>query len=241
MLKPDDLRTWLHQKNLRQLDKLLLVLATFDAPCAVKDIRSRALEGGLRIKDSWNPSGTLSKSNGLAIHDGNGWTLTEVGKQHLRNLGVQQLSPAAIQVANDLRAELPSIADPDTRAFAEEAIKCYEAELYRSAIVMSWLAAVDVLQKHVVAYHLTAFNSAALAADVRWKPAKTADDLGRMKEGDFLDRLVNISVLQKNVKTELRNCLDRRNGCGHPNSLKLGTNTVAHHLEVLLLNVFKVF
>jgi hypothetical protein len=43
------------------------------------------------------------------------------------------------------------------------------------------------------------------------------------------------------VKNELKECLDRRNGCGHPNSLKIGANTVAHHIEILLLNVFKVF
>jgi len=43
------------------------------------------------------------------------------------------------------------------------------------------------------------------------------------------------------VKAELKQCLDRRNGCGHPNSLKIGPNTVAHHLEILLLNVFNKF
>jgi hypothetical protein len=48
-------------------------------------------------------------------------------------------------------------------------------------------------------------------------------------------------VLQKNVKKELTNCLDRRNGCGHPNSFKIGAITVAHHIEVLILNVFRVF
>lgn len=217
------------------------MLATFDAPCQIADIRSRALEGGLRIKPNWNPSSTLSKSNGLAIHNGSGWELTESGKQHLRNLGVERLSPGAVQVAKDLRAELAKIADADTRAFVEEAIRCHEAELFRSAVVMSWLAAVDVLHKHVVANHLAAFNTAAQAVDIKWKPAKNADDLGKMKEADFLDRLVGISLLSKNVKTELKNCLDRRNGCGHPNSLKLGANTVAHHIEVLLLNVFKVF
>ncbi len=77
--------------------------------------------------------------------------------------------------------------------------------------------------------------------DAEWKAAKTPDDLGRMGEAEFLDRLAAISVLSKNVKTELKNCLDRRNGCGHPNSLKLGANTVAHHIEILLLNVFKKF
>ncbi len=33
----------------------------------------------------------------------------------------------------------------------------------------------------------------------------------------------------------------RRNGCGHPNSLKIGANTAAHHIEILLLNVFQKF
>ena len=33
----------------------------------------------------------------------------------------------------------------------------------------------------------------------------------------------------------------RRNGCSHPNSLKIGANTAAHHIEILLLNVFQKF
>jgi len=65
-------------------------------------------------------------------------------------------------------------------------------------------------------------------------------DFGRMKENDFLDRLVALCDIGKNVKAELAACLDRRNGCGHLNSMKLGPNTVAHHLEIFFLNVFKV-
>ena len=140
-----------------------------------------------------------------------------------------------------LRTALQNITGSDTLAFGEEAIKCYEAELYRSAIVMSWLAAMDVLHNHVYAKYLKAFNAEAKRVDVRWKDAKTADDLGKMGEADFLDRIAALSIIDKNVKKELKNCLDRRNGCGHPNSLKLGPNTVAHHIEILLLNVFKVF
>ena len=80
-----------------------------------------------------------------------------------------------------------------------------------------------------------------LRANAKWKDAKTTDDIGRMNESDFLDRLAAISVIGKNVKAELKGCLDRRNGCGHPNSLKISANTVAHHIEILLLNVFKEF
>src|SRR5690606_12394193 len=121
-----------------------------------------------------------------------GWEITDAGKQHLRNLGVTKLSPAAVQVAVDLRAELLTVKNDDTRAFVEEAIKCYEAELYRSAIVMSWLAAIHVLQNHVLASHLAAFNSESKRVDSRWKDAKSTDDIGRMSESDFLDRISSI-------------------------------------------------
>ena len=96
---------------------------------------------------------------------------------------------------------------------------------------------------HIHANHLAAFNAEALRIDPKWKEAKTTDDLGRMKESDFLDRIAvaPLSVIGKSVKKELKDCLDRRNGCGHPNSLKIGPNAVAHHIEILLLNVFQKF
>jgi hypothetical protein len=157
------------------------------------------------------------------------------------NLGLTRISPAAVQVATDLRALVPRIVNDNTRHFVEEAIKCYEAELYRSAIVMSWLAAIDVLHKEVHQNHLSALNTEAKRVDTRWRDATATDDLGRMAEADFLDRIAAISVIGKNVKKELKDCLDRRNGCGHPNSLQIGANTAAHHIEILLLNVFQKF
>ncbi len=67
------------------------------------------------------------------------------------------------------------------------------------------------------------------------------DDLGRMKESDFLERIATIGMVGRNVKTQLVVGLNLRNGCGHPNSLKVGANTVAAHIEMLLLNVFDKF
>ncbi|MBI1359012.1 MAG: hypothetical protein GC155_01885 [Alphaproteobacteria bacterium] len=170
-----------------------------------------------------------------------GWEISDAGKLHLRDLGVANVSPAAAQVATDLRQYLQSVNDLQTKSFVEEAIKAHELGLFRSAVVMSWLGAVYVLQAHVVANGLAAFNTEAKRIDAKWKPAKTADDLGRMKESDFLDRLESISMLGKNAKSELKVCLNLRNGCGHPNTLKVGANAVAHHLETLLLNVFQRF
>jgi hypothetical protein len=191
---------------------------------------------------AWNVSDILGKSEGKAIRTPEGWELTEAAKMHLRTLGVSNVSPAAMQVAIDLRAHLEKITDEQTRTFVEEAISCHEAQLYRSAVVMAWLGAVDILHKHVHSSHLTAFNAeAAKVMGKKWKHAVTPDDLGRMGESDFLDRLASLSIIGKNVKIELKTCLDRRNGCGHPNSYQIGVNQSAAHIETLLLNVFQKF
>jgi hypothetical protein len=241
LLSETDLKGWLHRSELTQLDKLLLILAEAKKPSKVREIVARAKTVGLKITSRWNPSSTLSRSKGLAINTPTGWEITEAGKSHLRTLGVTSISPAAAQVAVDLRAHLPKMSDGDTRAFVEEAIKCYELALYRSAAVMSWLAAVHVLYRHVVHSYLTPFNAEASRVDNKWKAAKTIDDLGRMKEYDFLDRIAGISMIGKSVKDELHARLKFRNGCGHPNSMKVGQNAVAAHIEALMQNVFDKF
>jgi len=240
LLTTTDLKTWLH-KPLVRLDKLLLILSTFEQPCQIKDIGNQAGSAGFRIPKGWNVSSILERSGGLAIRTHDGWELADTGRQHLQELGISSISSAAVQVATDLRSLLSSIASGNTRNFMEEAIKCYELKLYRSAVVMSWLAAVDVLHDYVYKNCLSSFNTEAKRVYSKWKDAKSTDDLGTMNESDFLDRIVALSIIGKNVKKELKDCLDRRNGCGHPNSLRIGQNTVAHHLEVLLLNVFQKF
>lgn len=62
-----------------------------------------------------------------------------------------------------------------------------------------------------------------------------------MKESEFLSVLEKISVLGKSVRQQLQKGLELRNGCGHPNSLKLAEHTVSSHIEILVLNVFSKF
>lgn len=133
---------------------------------------------------------------------------------------------AAVQVAADLRKHLSNVQNTTTRAFVKDAIKCYESKRYRSAIVMSWIAAVDVLHWEVVANHLDAFDNEAKRVTDKWKKAANADRLSRMGEADFLDRLVTIHVIGKNVKDQLAIALNLRKGCGHPNRLAIGDNMV---------------
>lgn len=240
MLDVQGLKDWLH-RDLAPRDKLLLILATFDQPVQLADLRSRSDEAGFKLPKKWNLSQVLGRSGGFALRIPTGWELAETGKNYLRNLGVESVSPAAMQVAADLRKHLDKVENVTTRAFVEEAIKCHEAKLYRSAIVMAWVAAVDVLYREVVANYLDAFNSEAYKVSNKWKAAVNEDGLAKMQEADFLDRLVPIGVIGKNVKEELAKALKLRNGCGHPNSLKIGPNMVASHIETLILNVFEQF
>ncbi|WP_449410598.1 hypothetical protein [Methylobacterium komagatae] len=240
MISRDDLKLALQQEHLSRADKVLLVLASLDLPAKNPAILVQAAEAGCKMSN-WNIADILAKARGTTIRVPGGYEVSEKGHARLQDLGVSKLPPAAAKVAQDLRKHLANIVDDTTRAFAEEAIKCHEAGLYRSAIVMSWLAAVGVLYHEVIKNHLQAFNTEMKRIDNKWKPVIGPDDFGKVKETDFLDRLVAINVIGKNVKTELVNCLNLRNGCGHPNSLKVGPNTVAHHIEVLLLNVFDRF
>jgi hypothetical protein len=230
---------WLHRKDLSQTVKLMVVLSTFESPAPLKEVLDRAESAGVKRRFWSNPSASLARTSGLAVHTDGGWELTKAGREKLANQGIVSGSSGAINVATDLRSYLQTVTDPETADFVGETIRCYEMQLYRSATVMSWLAAVYVLQREVVTNHLSAFNKEARRIDSRWKSAKTTDDIGRMKESDFLDRLASLGIIGKNVKGSLKECLDRRNACGHPNSYKLGQNTVAAHIELLLLNVFK--
>jgi len=240
LLKLEDLKNWLH-RDLSQGDKCLLVLGSFNAPSQVQDIKARAKDAGFKTLSKWNVSLILSRTKGRAINTPVGWELSEAGKQHLKTLGVAKVSPAAAKVATDLRELLKKVKDNDTRAFVEEAVQCHELDFFRSAIVMSWLAAIHILKVEVLTNHLAAFNAEAQRVNVKWKTAKTLDDIGLMREDEFLDRIAVISVIGKNVKEDLQQALKRRNGCGHPSSLKVGPNTVAHHIETLLQNVFHRF
>lgn len=239
-LSVDDLKGFLH-KDIKQLDKILLVLASFEKPTAVIGIQNRAHEAGLRMGANWNISSTLRRSKGLAIQLPLGWELSHDGVEYVRKLGAYKGKGVTSGAASDLREQLDKISNEATRAFVVEAIECLEHGLMRSAIVMSWIAAVDVLHKFVVDNHLDAFNKHADEVVPKWKVAKNADGLGRAGEEQFLNICAAIGCIGKNRKEQLLAGLKLRNGCGHPNSLKVGSSTVSHHIEILLLNVFEPY
>lgn len=247
MLPKSALVDCLHKKRLPREDALLLILSVeFDTPKKVTTIKRIGRNAGLTEIQKWNVSDVLSRAKGLAIRIPEGWILTSQGWDKVRNLGVlpEQKSQKIVSLATSLRTATKSISNVDSAEFLDEAITSFEAGLYRAATVLSWVGAMSLIYDYVIQHQLSVFNAEAMARDAKWKPAKTRDDLCRMKESDFLDIIGSppVSILGKNVKEELKNdCLRLRNACGHPNSLKIGENKVAAHLEILILNIFKIF
>ena len=243
MLERSALKDLLSKKEFGRKDKLLLVLASDNAASrSVAQIRQIAADAGLRSIKDWNVSDILAAGEPLAIRTGVGWELTSDGKARVATLvGPALTPPVTTQAAIDLRSHLAGITNAEVLAFLNEAVSCLETNQLRAAVVLSWVGAVAVLYDYIVANALPAFNAEAMRRDSKWRDAKSADDLSRMKEHDLLNLLESLSILGKNVKQELQNALTLRNACGHPNSLRIGSNRVAAHIEVLILNVFAQF
>jgi hypothetical protein len=133
------------------------------------------------------------------------------------------------------------------RAFIDEAIKCFDVEAYRAAIVLSWVGAAHIIQEHIVTSHLTAFNTAGAlraakatpkSAASKFVPVKTIKDFGPIGEADMLQLCQDSGILHKAEKKILQERLDLRNQCGHPNPLQIAEHAVAFHIEILMLSVY---
>jgi hypothetical protein len=244
MLKLDDAKKIVHSQGLATRDQLLVILAMEPLePLAVEEIKTRCTAVGLRRLARMNISDILRKSNGSAALANDGWEIQQPGIARVRQIAqAAHVNLVVTHSSQSLRGHSDSISDLLTKSFVMEAIHCFEAKQFRAAVVFSWAGAVALLHKHVFSTKLAEFNVEASRRDARWRAAKQQDDLGRMKEHDFLDVSEAIGVLGKNVKQILQNeCLMLRNACGHPNTAAIAENSVAAHIEKLIKNVFSRF
>ncbi|MNY26434.1 hypothetical protein D3C86_1602840 [compost metagenome] len=97
------------------------------------------------------------------------------------------------------------------------------------------------MYEYVITNKILEFNTEAKRRFPKWINATNIDGLTKMKEYDFLQVIEGISLIGKNTKNELENCLKLRNSCGHPSTLAIGEQIVAAHLETLLLNIYTKF
>jgi hypothetical protein len=242
LLTIESLKKAVHRDGISKTDAALLCVAAGGGKgVPTTSVSDLALKAGVQGAKKTNFSALLAAASGRVFKVPEGWELSEVGRNYIATLvGAEAVSPAAKE-AHSLRQLLPSIKHEDTKLFIAEAVTCAETSLFRAAVVLSWVGAVSILYNLVLTKHLASFNTEATKRNPKWKTAKSTDDLAAMKESVFLEVLQAISAVGKNVRQELDDCLRLRNGCGHPNSLKVGANKVAAHLETLVQNVYIPF
>jgi hypothetical protein len=149
-----DLKNLLANENFSRKEKILILLAAGDKlEKQAKDLREMALANGLIAIKKWNISQLLNGLGGAVVKLPAGWSLTDEGLAALRNLGVSTPSPSkALQPT--LRKYLANVSSQEVKEFLEEAIGALELQLYRSAVVLSWVGAVSMLYELVLAKHL---------------------------------------------------------------------------------------
>jgi hypothetical protein len=147
---------------------------------------------------------------------------------------------SAVNVSASLRGTLSAIGDPAVRAYLDETVACYENNLLRSTIVLSWCVAYGLFRSWLFRNHLPTLN-AAMAA---WKQPfqiKVLDDFQELNESVVIDTAKKTGLITKEQFKTLKQALDIRNSFAHPTA-KLITPAIAEaYLETILKEIMPVY
>ncbi len=126
----------------------------------------------------------------------------------------------------ELRRLLPNMEDSDLSDYLTEAIECAEAGHYKASIVLGWCAAIDKMQKKVLALGFNAFNSASSKIKnqksgkfKRWTKEfsiSTLSELQTVFDTDLIIVLDGMGLLDGNQSQRLETCFQYRNHSAHP-------------------------
>lgn len=144
------------------------------------------------------------------------------------------------QTETALRSLIGQLATTSERQFLDEAVKCYEVEAFRAAIILTWLLTIDHLYEFIVAKHIASFNiELSKIKDKRVKvSAITAkDDFSDIPEGKFIEISRASGIISNDVRKILDQKLGIRNSYAHPSSLTLSPVKASEFIQDLVENV----
>lgn len=125
----------------------------------------------------------------------------------------------SVQV-HSLLASLPGrLSAPEQQDYLDEAIRCFRAEAWRGAALMSWNLAFDHLVQVIVTTRLADFN-AAYAKQYQKKPLTFSDraDFQEVKESVVIDIARAAGITDKTQHQVLDRNLGVRNSIAHPSA-----------------------
>jgi hypothetical protein len=143
-------------------------------------------------------------------------------------------------VLRDLRDLARNLPESAERTFLEEAVRCFEVEAYRAAIVMAWIVTLDHLYGYILAHKLQSFNAALSQMKdrrVRTSNIASRDDFSDIPEGKFIEICRNARIISNDVRKILEQKLDTRNSAAHPSGVIITPVKASEFIHDLVHNV----
>ena len=228
-----------------QTDVLAFYLLNYGGAAAVKGAALESLREALHLAPQSRLPQYLSentrKRGSRAVRYVKAKTGYVLERAYSKSLTATYLGrPSAVNVATGLRSTLNAIGDPAVRAYLEEALACFEHNLLRSALIMTWCVAYGLVRSWLFRNHLAAVNGAMAA----WKNPMTVtklDDFQELTEATVIDTARKIGVLTKEQHKTLRSLLDLRNSYAHPTPKPIKPPTVEAYIQTVLDEVVPTY
>jgi len=184
----------------------------------------------------------LERKPRVLLKDGAGFRLEHQTRLNLdKKYGEHKTSVVISQLLKDLPGK---IADDAERLFLSEALRCYKAQAFRAATIMTWNLAYDHLLRWILAdaKRVADFDSKIIArvGERKGKGMSMAkrEDFEDLKEGEVLDIIGNAGILPSdNLKKILDMQLTKRNLAAHPSLIEIDRPTADDTIYSLVTNI----
>jgi len=176
------------------------------------------------------------KKNQKFIKLGNEYSLTRQFCNVVKEIVL--VDAPKVEISNALRSLAPRLASKSERDYLEEAIKIFEVEAYRGAIIMIWLLTIDHLYEYILADKTKLANFVNALRGMNSKTSvHSKDDFGELKESTFLMACKNSGLISHDVWKILDVKLGIRNSFAHPSTIHLPRSKALEFIEDLINNV----
>lgn len=141
-------------------------------------------------------------------------------------LPIQQSAPENNSSIPSLLQLIPSLKNANDSEYLREAIECAQAGYNRAAVVMGWCAAINSVQRKLIAVGFDALNNTSKAIKAqtsgkykRWNKefnVTSEAELQAVFDTDLITIVENMGWIDGNESQRLETCFQYRNHSAHP-------------------------
>jgi hypothetical protein len=227
-----------------QPDQALAVLFYLKHEEALEQAQAGTVRQGLeraRISGAkkMNVSRALGKCGSRVDRDGQLWSITTTGEDHVRQLlALPDSRPQAQHDVQSLEKLAVTVENEAVRGYIQEAILCLQVGAFRAAIVFLWTGAVATLREEVWKQKSNKEIQSALQAHRQNAKFRKKEDFAYVQDSELLQIAFDLSLIDKTEKGMLSQNLDLRNGCGHPTKFNPREKKTSSFIEDVVGIVF---